>query len=74
MVLKPLEERKISAAEVIDREAATGEGSGCTTLYLQPAQDITIGARIAKTQYQYTLYGTADLRELNHWVEIFLTR
>jgi HAE1 family hydrophobic/amphiphilic exporter-1 len=73
VVLKPLEERKISASEVIDRlrpKLAQVQGA---TLYLQPAQDITIGARIAKTQYQYTLYD-ADSRELNHWVEVFLNK
>jgi hydrophobe/amphiphile efflux-1 (HAE1) family protein len=73
VVLKPLEQRKISASQVIDRlrpQLAKVQGA---TLYLQPAQDITIGARIAKTQYQYTLYD-ADSRELNHWVEIFLNK
>jgi len=73
VVLKPLEQRKISASQVIDRlrpQLAKVQGA---TLYLQPAQDITIGARIAKTQYQYTLYD-ADSRELNHWVDIFLNK
>ena len=73
VVLKPLEERKISAMEVIARlrpKLAKIQGA---TLYLQPAQDITIGARIAKTQYQYTLYD-ADSRELDHWTEIFLNK
>jgi hydrophobe/amphiphile efflux-1 (HAE1) family protein len=73
VVLKPLEQRKISASQVIDRlrpKLAKVQGA---TLYLQPAQDITIGARIAKTQYQYTLYD-ADSRELNHWVEVFLNK
>jgi hypothetical protein len=33
---------------------------------LQPAQDITIGARLNKTQFQYTL-NDADPGELQHW-------
>jgi hydrophobe/amphiphile efflux-1 (HAE1) family protein len=73
VVLKPLSERKISAAQVIERlkpQLAKVQGA---TLYLQPAQDITIGARIAKTQYQYTLFD-ADSRELEHWTEIFLNK
>jgi HAE1 family hydrophobic/amphiphilic exporter-1 len=73
VVLKPIEERKISAAAVIERlrpKLAQVQGA---TLYLQPAQDITIGARIAKTQYQYTLYD-ADSRELDHWVDIFFNK
>ncbi|MGA7804082.1 efflux RND transporter permease subunit, partial [Bradyrhizobium sp.] len=73
VVLKPLAERKISAEQVIERlrpQLAKVQGA---TLYLQPAQDITIGARIAKTQYQYTLYD-ADSNELNHWTAIFLDK
>ena len=36
------------------------------TLYMQAAQDITIGARLNKTQFQYTL-NDADPGELSHW-------
>ncbi|QQO16812.1 efflux RND transporter permease subunit [Bradyrhizobium diazoefficiens] len=43
------------------------------TLYMQAAQDITIGGRISKTQYQYTL-ADADPGELNHWAALFLDR
>src|SRR5262245_40014488 len=43
------------------------------TLYMQAAQDITIGGRVSKTQYQYTL-GDADPGELNHWAALFLDR
>jgi HAE1 family hydrophobic/amphiphilic exporter-1 len=73
VVLKPLAQRGISASAVIERlkpQLARVQGA---RLYLQPAQDITIGARIAKTQYQYTLYD-ADSRELDHWSEIFLNK
>jgi multidrug efflux pump subunit AcrB len=41
------------------------------TLYMQAAQDITIGGRVSKTQYQYTL-ADADRGELNHWAALFL--
>src|ERR1700752_1198192 len=40
------------------------------TLYMQPAQDITIGARLNKTQFQYTL-NDADPGELSHWTDLF---
>ncbi len=43
------------------------------TLYMQPAQDITIGARLNKTQFQYTL-NDADPGELDHWSELFLDK
>src|SRR6202167_6330923 len=43
------------------------------TLYMQPAQDITIGARLNKTQFQYTM-NDADPGELNHWAALFLDK
>ncbi len=73
VVLKPLDQRDVSASQVIERlrpQLAKVQGA---KLFLQPAQDITIGARIAKTQYQYTLYD-ADSKELEHWTQIFLDK
>ena len=43
------------------------------TLYMQAAQDITIGGRLSKTQYQYTL-ADVDTGELNHWAAMFLDK
>jgi hydrophobe/amphiphile efflux-1 (HAE1) family protein len=43
------------------------------TLYMQAAQDITIGARLNKTQFQYTM-NDADPGELNHWAALFLDK
>jgi multidrug efflux pump subunit AcrB len=63
----------VSADQVINRlkpELAHIEG---ITLYMQAAQDITIGARLSKTQYQYTLTD-ADSNELTHWSAIFLEK
>jgi hydrophobe/amphiphile efflux-1 (HAE1) family protein len=42
-------------------------------LYMQPAQDITVGGRLARTQYQYTLQD-ADAAELNQWAPKILSR
>jgi hydrophobe/amphiphile efflux-1 (HAE1) family protein len=73
IVLKPIDQRDVSAQQLIERlrpKLAKIQGA---TLYMQPAQDITIGARIAKTQYQYTMYD-ADANELNHWVAVFLDK
>jgi multidrug efflux pump len=53
--LKPLEERKINASDVIRRlqpELANVPG---ITLYMQPVQDITVEDRVSRTQFQYTL-------------------
>jgi len=64
--LKPLEERKISATEVMRRlqpELAKVEG---ITLYMQPVQDLMVEDRVSRTQYQYTLED-ANADELNLW-------
>jgi multidrug efflux pump len=53
--LKPLDERDSSAIEVIRRlqpELAKVDG---ITLYMQPVQDLTVDAKVSRTQYQYTL-------------------
>jgi HAE1 family hydrophobic/amphiphilic exporter-1 len=71
--LKPGNQRDASADQVINRlrpQLAKIQG---ITLYMQAAQDITIGARLAKTQYQYTLTD-ADSTELAHWAAIFVEK
>jgi len=55
IALKPLSERSESAAEVIRRLAPRLEGVFGIILYMQPAQDLTVDARMSRTQYQYTL-------------------
>ena len=73
IVLKPGSQRDVSADQVITRlrpELARIQG---IALYMQAAQDITIGARLTKTQYQYTLTD-ADSNELAHWAAIFVDR
>jgi HAE1 family hydrophobic/amphiphilic exporter-1 len=42
-------------------------------LYMQAAQDITIGGRLNKTQYQYTLTDP-DSNELNHWATVLMEK
>jgi hydrophobe/amphiphile efflux-1 (HAE1) family protein len=66
IALKPFEERALSAQEVIAElrpKLAKIEGAN---LYLQAAQDISVGGRLSRTQYQYTLQDP-DLTELNTW-------
>ncbi len=53
--LKPRNQRKASATEVIQQlqpELAKVEG---ITLYMQPLQDLTVSDVVSRTQYQYTL-------------------
>jgi hydrophobe/amphiphile efflux-1 (HAE1) family protein len=66
ITLKPLGERKASATDIIHRlgpQLAQVQGAA---LFLQPAQDINIGARPSRTLFQYTLQDP-DLNELNAW-------
>ncbi len=64
--LKPLEVRRMSASEVISRlqpKLAAIEG---ITLYLQPVQDLSVDARVSRTQFQYTMEDP-DSTELYTW-------
>jgi multidrug efflux pump len=53
--LKPLEDRKISATEVIDRLAPQLEKVPGIKLYMQPVQDLTVDDIVSRTEYQYSL-------------------
>jgi multidrug efflux pump len=71
--LKPLEERKINASDVIRRLQPALEKIEGITLYMQPVQDLTVEDRVSRTQYQYTLEDP-DLRELNLWTARLMTK
>jgi len=64
--LKPREERKISADEVITRLRPKLAQVPGATLYLQAVQDVRLGGRISNAQYQFTLQSD-NLEELNAW-------
>src|SRR6266852_2140336 len=73
ITLKPLSERKISADQVIGRlrrKLAVVPGA---TLFMQSAQDLTIGGRQSQAQFQYTLQGES-LEDLNHWSPLLLDK
>ncbi len=53
--LKPLEERKISATEVIRRMAPRLASVEGIQLFLQPLQDLTVEDRVSRTEFQYSL-------------------
>jgi hydrophobe/amphiphile efflux-1 (HAE1) family protein len=73
VTLKPLKERKVSADDVIGRLRGKLAGVEGITLYLRAAQDINVGGRNTKTQYQYSLQ-TTDLGELNYWSNLLLEK
>ncbi|HKE41899.1 MAG TPA: multidrug efflux RND transporter permease subunit [Casimicrobiaceae bacterium] len=67
--LKPLNERRVSAQAVIQRlRPKVAEVPGAK-FFMQAGQDVTVGGRLSKTEYQYTLTDT-DTGELNHWAPI----
>jgi HAE1 family hydrophobic/amphiphilic exporter-1 len=72
IALKPKSQRG-SMDEVLARLRTDLAKIQGITLYMQAAQDITIGGRVSKTMYQYTL-NDADPGELNHWAALFLDR
>src|SRR4051812_18591516 len=63
---KPREERDVSADQITARLRPQLEAVEGARLFLQAAQDINVGGRQARTQFQYTLQD-ADLDELNAW-------
>jgi len=67
IVLKPHNQRKSSADEIINRlRNATRDVQG-VSLFMQAAQDLQIDARVSRTQYQYLLQD-ADSAELAQWM------
>ncbi|HVU36313.1 MAG TPA: multidrug efflux RND transporter permease subunit [Opitutaceae bacterium] len=68
--LKPLSQRDASADQVIQRLRPIVARITGAKFFMQAGQDINVGGRLSRTQYQYTLTDT-DLEELNHWAPIF---
>jgi hydrophobe/amphiphile efflux-1 (HAE1) family protein len=71
--LKPRDERKADADQIIRRLRRRLASVQNATLYLQSAQDVNVGGRTARTEYQYTLEDV-DLDELNEWAPRVLAR
>src|ERR1700733_2347155 len=66
IMLKPLEERKISSDEVIARLRPNLAKIPGVSLFLQSTQDLRIGGRSSGAQYQYTLQSD-NVKDLNEW-------
>jgi len=67
--LKPLDERKLSADQVIARLRGKTSKIPGAALFMQSVQDLSIGGRFGGAQYQYTLQAE-NLEDLNHWAPI----
>ena len=73
VTLKPRDERDASADQVIARLGPQLDKVEGAKLYLQATQDVTVGGRASRTQYQYTLQD-ADFDELNAWAPKLLAK
>ena len=64
--LKPRDQRKSTASEIIRRLQPELAQVHDITLYMQPVQDLTVEDRVSRTQYQYSMED-ADSKELSLW-------
>jgi multidrug efflux pump len=71
--LKPINQRTLSASDVIRRlQRSLAQVQGIH-LYMQPVQNITVNDRVTRTQYQYTLEDP-DVNELTTWTNKFVAQ
>ena len=71
--LKPLDQRKLNASDVIRRLQSKLQNVQGIQLFMQPVQNITVDDRVSRTQYQYTLEDP-DLNELAEWTNRFVDK
>ena len=73
ITLKPLWERKVHAEEIIGRLRKKLAGVSGMTIFLRASQDINMGGRMSKGQFQYALQ-SGDLEDLNYWSVTLMDR
>ncbi len=71
--LKPLEQRKINASDVIRRLQPNLAKIDGISLYMQPVQDLSVEDIVSRTEYQYTLEDP-DANELASYAARFVKR
>ncbi len=71
--LKPRDQRSASADQIINRLRPQLAKVPGATLFMQAAQDLNVGGRTSRTQYQYTLQDS-DINELNDWAPKLLAQ
>ncbi|MGA7581911.1 MAG: multidrug efflux RND transporter permease subunit [Pseudolabrys sp.] len=74
ITLKPRNERTANADQVIARLRGTLDKVEGARLFLQAAQDVRVGGRASRTQFQYTLQSAADIEQLNDWAPKILAK
>jgi multidrug efflux pump len=71
MALKPLQERKASAMQILGRLRPKMMALPVASAFLQPAQDLRIGGRASNALYQYTIQSD-NVQDLTFWGPILL--
>jgi multidrug efflux pump len=66
--LKPIEQRHISASDVIRRLQPDLAKIDGIQLFMQPVQDLTVEDRVSRTQFQYSLEDV-NAKELADWTD-----
>ena len=73
ITLKPRDQRSASAQQIIARLRPKLEKVQGARLFMQAAQDVRLGGRPTRTQFEFTLQD-ADLAELNQWAPKILDK
>ncbi len=73
ITLKPRSQRKVSAEKFIERTRPKMAQVPSISLVMQAAQDIRVGGRFSRAQFQYALQST-DLNELKQWSGLLLDK
>jgi len=73
ITLKPRDERNANAQQIIARLRPKLDKVEGARLFMQAAQDVRLGGRPTRTQFEYTLQD-ANLDELNQWAPKILNR
>jgi hydrophobe/amphiphile efflux-1 (HAE1) family protein len=73
ITLTPVEQRHVTADQVINRLRPKVSRLAGIALFLQASQDIRVGGRMSKAQYQYALQST-DLDDLKYWSAVLLDK
>ncbi|HZS46501.1 MAG TPA: MdtB/MuxB family multidrug efflux RND transporter permease subunit [Blastocatellia bacterium] len=71
--LKPLDDRLITASDIIRRLQPELSKVDGITLFMQPVQDLSVEDRVSRTQYQYSMED-ASADELAQWVPKFVQK
>jgi HAE1 family hydrophobic/amphiphilic exporter-1 len=73
ITLKPRDQRAANAQQIIARLRPKLEKIPDARLYMQAAQDVRLGGRPTRTQFEFTLQD-ANLAELNEWAPKILSK